>query len=159
MIPGHKKLRHSISDTDDQPVIWVNWYEARLFCRWRGPAFRLPTEEEWEHAASWDPARGVNRKYPWGDEFDPARCNTQEADPSKTTPVGAYPDGVSACGCYDMAGNVWDWTGSLWSRKGQTRVLRGGSWLNYSDHAACSFRVDAYPRGRHTSIGFRCARS
>ena len=53
-----------------------------------------------------------NRKYPWGDEFDPARCNTLRTQgPRKTTPVGAHPDGVSACGCYDMVGNVWDGPG------------------------------------------------
>ena len=146
------------SDTDDQPVIVVIWYEARLFCRWRGSGFRLPTEKEWERAASWDPARGVKRKYPWGDEFDPARCNTLEAGPDKTTPVGAYPDGVSACGCYDMAGNVWEWTGSLWKEKEELRVVRGGSWGSASDSAACSYRQVEHPLYRGF-VGFRCARS
>ena len=159
MVPGHKKLRDSYSNTDDQPVIWVNWYEARLFCRWRGSAFRLPTEQEWEHAASWDPERGGNRNYPWGDEFDPARCNTWEAGPHKTTPVGAYPNGVSACGCYDMAGNVWEWTGSLWSEEVQGRVVRGGSWNGSSDLAACSYRNIVHPRYRDSIVGFRCART
>jgi hypothetical protein len=159
MIPGHRKLRDRYSDTDDQPVIYVNWYEARLFCRWRGSGFRLPTEQEWERAASWDPARGANRKYPWGDAFDPARCNTIEAGPRKTTPVGAYPDGTSACGCYDMAGNVWEWTASLWSEKEEYRVLRGGSWGYVSGSAACSFRVNGRPHLRNLNIGFRCART
>jgi hypothetical protein len=159
MVPGHKKLRDSRSDTDDQPVIWVNWYEARLFCRWRGPGFRLPTEQEWERAASWDPARGVNRKYPWGDEFDPARCNTREAGPNKTTLVGAYPDGVSARGCYDMAGNVCEWTESLWLEKEEARVLRGGSWYYGSVFAACSFRSGLPPHIYISRAGFRCART
>jgi hypothetical protein len=159
MVPGHGKRRDRYSDTDDQPVIWVNWYEARLFCRWRGSRFRLPTEQEWEHAAAWDPARGVNRKYPWGDEFDPARCNTREAGPGRTTPVGAYPNGVSACGCYDMAGNVWEWTESLWSQNEEYRVLRGGSWNSNSDYAACSYRPDVHPLSRDLNVGFRCART
>jgi hypothetical protein len=159
MIPGRKKLRDFYSDTDDQPVIWVNWCEARLFCRWRGPGFRLPTEQEWERAAAWDPARGVNRKYPWGDEFDPARCNTWEAGPRKTTLVGAYPDGASACGCYDMAGNVWEWTEGLWSEQMEFLVIRGGSWGNDSDSAACSFRFSLPPHGRGGGVGFRCART
>jgi len=159
MIPGHKKLRDEYSDTDDQPAIWVNWYEARLFCRWRGSGFRLPTEQEWERAASWDPARGVNRKYPWGDEFDATRCNTWEAGPGKTTPVGAYPDGVSACGCYDMAGNVWEWSGNLWKEREGNRVVRGGSWNYSSVNAACSFRAYEHPHKRRSDMGFRCART
>ena len=159
MIPGHEKPRGFFSDTDDQPVIWVNWHEARLFCRWRGSGFRLPTEAEWERAAAWDPARGVNRKYPWGDEFDPARCNTLEARLGKTTPVGAYPDGVSACGCYDMAGNVWEWPGSPLAGNAEIRVLRGGSWGSLRDDAACSGRRFVSPCYRDLYIGFRCARN
>jgi hypothetical protein len=159
MIPGHKKLRDSYSDTDGQPVINVNWYEARLFCRWRGSGFRLPTEQEWERAAYWDPARGVNRKYPWGDEFDPARCNTGEAGTGKTTPVGAYPEGVSTYGCYDMAGNVCEWTESLWSAEEKLRVLGGGSWLAGSDASSSSSRSGFHPRGRGEFVGFRCART
>lgn len=107
MIPAHAKLRDEYSDTDDQPAVYVTWHEARLFCRWRGHGFRLPTEEEWEHAASWDPVQGVKREYPWGGEFDPSRCNTCEGGPRRTTPVGTYLNGASAYGCFDMAGNVW----------------------------------------------------
>ena len=159
MIPGQRRLRNSYSDTDEQPVIFVNWYEARLFCSWRGSGFRLPTEEEWERAASWDPARGVSREYPWGDEFDPARCNTREAGPGKTTPVGAYPNGVSACGCYDMAGNVWEWSDSLWGENEEARVLRGGTWAGDRVLAACSCRYYVHPYYRLILVGFRCART
>ena len=159
MIPGHKKLRDEYSDADDQPALYVDWHEARLFCRWRGPGFRLPTEEEWERAASWDPARGVKRRYPWGDEFDPARCNTSEGGPGKTTPVGMYPNGGSAYGCFDMAGNVWEWTESLWSEKEEYRVVRGGSWSFDRVSAACAFRCYYRPYYRDGSFGFRCART
>jgi formylglycine-generating enzyme required for sulfatase activity len=159
MVPGHEKRRDQYSDTDDQPVIYVNWYEARLFCRWRGPGFRLPTEQEWECAASWDPVLAVKRKYPWGDEFDPARCNTSESGMRKTTPVGAYPDGVSACGCYDMAGNVWEWTESPWTENDESRVVRGGAWSYFRGGAACSYRSYDAPHLRGNDIGFRCART
>jgi formylglycine-generating enzyme required for sulfatase activity len=159
MIPGHKKRRDTYSDADDQPVIYVNWHEARLFCRWRGSDFRLPTEQEWEHAASWDPRAGVYLKYPWGNKFDPARCNTWEAGLRKTTPVGAYKNGVSACGCYDLAGNVWEWTDSLYEEAREFRVVRGGSWLDFGDGAACSYRGHEHPHLRSFSVGFRCART
>jgi len=159
MIPEHVKLRDRYSDTDDQPAVGVNWHEARLFCRWRGPGFRLPTEEEWEHAASWDPARSVKRKYPWGDEFDPEKSNTSEGGPGKTTPVGAYPNGVSAYGCFDMAGNVWEWTESLYSEGDEVRVLRGGSWSHGRDYAACSYRGGGLPQDRSIIVGFRRART
>lgn len=59
-------------------MIYVNWFEAKLYCRWRGPGFRLPTEEEWYKAAAWDPKQNRYRKYPWGDEFDAEKCNTRE---------------------------------------------------------------------------------
>ena len=91
---------------------------------------------------------------------DLARCNTSEGGPGKTTPVGMYPNGVSAYGCFDMAGNVWEWTESLWSEKEEYRVLRGGSCFNNRDLAACSYRYLAYLYGlRFIYMGFRCART
>jgi formylglycine-generating enzyme required for sulfatase activity len=95
----------------------------------------------------------------WGDEFDPARCNTREAGPHKTTPVGAYPEGASAHGCYDMAGNVWEWSASLWSEQEPYRVLRGGSWLSRRDFAACSYRSNERPLHRSYNVGFVAAYS
>jgi formylglycine-generating enzyme required for sulfatase activity len=92
MIPGHGKLREEYSNADDQPVIYVNWFEARLFCRWRGTGFRLPAEEKWYRAAAGEDIR----EYRWGNEFDLSQCNTREGGPKKTTPVAAYHDGLSA---------------------------------------------------------------
>jgi hypothetical protein len=74
MVPSHKRLRDQYSETDRHPVIYVNWFEARLYARWRGRGCRLPTEKEWEKAASWDLNTRQKRVFPWGNEFDSSRC-------------------------------------------------------------------------------------
>ncbi|MEK7752474.1 MAG: formylglycine-generating enzyme family protein, partial [Acidobacteriota bacterium] len=159
MVPGHRGLRDQYSKADDQPVIYVTWHEARLYARWRGCGCRLPTEQEWEKAAAWDAANRKKRRYPWGDEFEPSHANTWEGGPKKTTPVGAYSEGRSACGCYDMAGNVWEWMESLLSREEVWRVLRGGAWNDLHGVAACSSRFIEHPQHRLSYVGFRCART
>ncbi len=95
------------------PVVDVSWEEANIFARWvsaeSGITWSLPTEAQWEKAA-----RGTDgRQYPWGNTFDPTRCNVRQAGRTGTTPVGSYPDGASPFGILDMAGNVWEWTNSL----------------------------------------------
>jgi formylglycine-generating enzyme required for sulfatase activity len=97
----------------DHPVVDLSWYEAQALCEWLstqlGRHYRLPTEAEWEKAA-----RGADgRTFPWGDTFDPQRCNIKESGPGTTTPVERYPAGASPYGVLDMAGNVWEWTQSL----------------------------------------------
>ena len=90
----------------NQPVYTVSPQEADRYCAWlaerTGRDFRLPTEAEWEYAAT----GGDGRQYPWGDEWDPARANTAEAGPLTATPVGIHPDGASPFGVLDLAGNV-----------------------------------------------------
>jgi formylglycine-generating enzyme required for sulfatase activity len=132
----------------DHPVVGVTWENARDYCRWlaqvTGQPWRLPTEAEWEKAA-----RGTDgRVYPWGNQWDKARANTSDGGPGGTTEVGHYaqagtrdPKGdASPCGAHDMAGNVWEWTSTVWYGKppydaakyendsDNIRVLRGGSW-------------------------------
>jgi formylglycine-generating enzyme required for sulfatase activity len=157
---------------DKHPVTSVSWYDAIQYCQWLSNLFRnelptnmilrLPTEAEWEKAA-----RGVDgREYPWGNVFDINKCNTKESGMRGTTPMGYYsPQGDSPYGCCDMAGNVWEWTHSLfkdypyYSNDGREtensdgiRVLRGGSCIRTKGYSRSTFRNDNY---NFSMIGFR----
>jgi formylglycine-generating enzyme required for sulfatase activity len=147
---------------EDHPVIYVDLDDARAYARWAGK--RLPTEEEWQYAA--EGPRGL--AYPWGNEMKPGACNAGQA--GGTTGVRAFPEGRSPFGCYDMCGNVWQWTESERS-DGRTRfaILRGGSWYRakgsdwYMDgglqpcHFAVKFLLMWPGLDRCATIGFRCA--
>jgi len=154
---------------EKHPVVLVSWHDAVAYCRWlsemTGKPYRLPTEAEWEKAA-----RGTDgRRYPWGNNWDAKRCNTQEAKAGGTTPVGQYPQGASPYGALDMAGNVWEWCSSLhqsypyWADDGREdmaasgpRVLRGGAWDGDRGGARCADRSGNYPVDRNYYVGFRC---
>jgi formylglycine-generating enzyme required for sulfatase activity len=140
----------SIKDRLDHPVVQVSWHDAVAYAEWAG--MRLPTEQEWEKAA-----RGMDgRVYPWGDAFDPTRCNTDESGIGTTTPVGQYsPNGDSPCRCADMAGNVWEWTASEWKPGSQDRVVRGGSWSLSQNFARCAYRYRGAPGRWDLNLGFR----
>lgn len=164
---------------DQYPVVGVTWYEALAYARWAGK--RLPTEAEWEKAASWEPVdketgkqgdTGRKRRYPWGDAWDAKRCNTIESGLQKTTPVGTYsPAGDSPCGAADMAGNVFEWcstrSGSRYPYDpddgredlggGDTvgRVLRGGLWATDRKWARGAFRRRGNPWDGNYNRGFR----
>ncbi len=156
----------------DHPVVNVSWDDALAYAawlsQWTGQPWRLPTEAEWEKAARWDPAARVARAYPWGDSFDSQRCNTRESSIGATTPVGMYPNGASPCGAQDMAGNVRQWTHSLYAAypydaaDGRERhdvmgerVQRGGSWFGYASDARSAFRDWHAPDDVSSVVGFR----
>ena len=104
-------------------------------------------------------ARGEGgREYPWGDEFDQEKCNSAETDLQHTTPVTLYPKGGSPYGCYDMAGNVWEWCADLYDEeKKDSRVLRGGSWVNFPGYLRVLFRDWYFAVFRLDVLGFRLA--
>jgi gamma-glutamyl hercynylcysteine S-oxide synthase len=155
----------------DEPVQHVCWYEADAYARWAGK--RLPTEAEWEKAASWSP-EGVKHRWPWGDAGVNGQANLGGAL-FRPAPVGAYPAGVSAYGCHQMIGDVWEWTSSdfepypgfvsfpyreyseVFFGPGY-KVLRGGSWAASPLAVRTTFRNWDYPIRRQIFAGFRCAR-
>jgi iron(II)-dependent oxidoreductase len=155
------------------PVCHVCWHEAEAYCRWAGA--RLPTEHEWEAAASWDPATGTRRAYPWGDDPPgPLHANLDQLA-FEPAPVGAYPMNVSPIGCYGMIGDVWEWTSSDFAGwpgfrafpyaeysevffGPEYKVLRGGSWATRPGAVRNTFRNWDYPIRRQIFSGFRVAR-
>jgi toxoflavin biosynthesis protein ToxD len=160
-------------DTENHPVVGVSKADAEAYIRWLNQKtsmeFRLPTEAEWERAA-----RGTDgRIFPWGNTFDPWRCNTAESVKKGTTPVGFYsPGGDSPSGAVDMVGNVWEWTQSLFlpypyhpdkrndEAKARGRyVVRGGAWYYTRKLARCAAREGIVADYLSSSIGFRLARS
>jgi formylglycine-generating enzyme required for sulfatase activity len=154
---------------DDHPVTYVDWHDAMAYCRWltlqSGMPVTLPSEAEWEKAA-----RGTKgRRWPWGDQWDAERCNSAESGIGDTTPVGKYsPQGDSPYGCADMAGNVWEWTRSIYkdypydATDGREdldaeghRVLRGGAFDDGSMVARCARRYEDRPDSWGRNYGFR----
>jgi formylglycine-generating enzyme required for sulfatase activity len=152
------------------PIDGVAWERARDFCAWLSDRldeiFRLPSEDEWERAARGDDAR----EYPWGDTFDASRANLAEAGRGGTTPVGTFPSGASPFGVLDLAGNVDEWTATVYAPYPgapsdvpatedwavDPHVTRGGSWRQHRDLARCARRHGVYPG--NDGAGFRLAR-
>jgi len=155
----------------NEPVQHVSWHEAEAFARWAGK--RLPTEAEWERAASWHEQEGKFR-YPWGQAWMGFEASLDHRRFSPA-PAGSYAGGVSPIGCVQMGGDVWEWTSSHFQPYpgflafpypecsevffGEAyRVLRGGSWATAALVARTSFRNWDFPGRRQMFAGFRCAR-
>ena len=164
------------------PVAGATWYGAAAYCEWRDA--RLPSEAEWEVAASWDPIANVQQNYPWGDEFEATAvnfCDTNCAEPQAfadgddgnavTAPVGSYLNGRSPFGVFDMGGNVWEWVNDWYApdyyaespllnptgpEAGDAKVVHGGSWFDTGNYMASAIRFPAPPTESGDSIGFRC---
>lgn len=168
---------------DNYPVLFVSWYDADAFCRWRGA--RLPSEAEWEKAAGFDPLQSLKLRYPWGDAFNGARlnfcdvnCTQSKRDGSvddgfrDVAPVDQYPDGRSPIGLYNMSGNVMEWVNDWYDfrtyrsisdtnprgpSQGQFKVIRGGSWLSAAEEVTVTVRDSFDPLVTRANLGFRCA--
>ena len=170
----------------NQPVVGVNWFDAKAYCEYKNK--RLPTEAEWERAA-----RGPQAfRYPWGNELDPAKANYGK-NHEATFPVDSLPEGASPYGLHHMAGNVFEWvqdwydpnfyqktphpantkgplkpiwiggTGTYVDRLtvGAKRVIRGGSWTAAESSITTTHRFWNHPSNNSygVGLGFRCART
>jgi len=146
--PGGPKS--TIVGKDDHPVVQVIWDDAKAFCDWAGLA--LPSEEQWKKAA-----RGTDgRIWPWGDEPPTDRHCNFNLNVGATTPVAKYsPKGDSPWGCVNMAGNVWEWTGSWFDDNKTHKVVRGSSWFNEAENCRCALRIRLYPHFGSVDGGFR----
>lgn len=154
---------------DEQPVVGVSWYEAVAYCQWLSEMtdqnISLPTEQQWQQAAQGDDGR----IYPWGDDWDCARCNNsvKPCVSNQTTPVRQYEGkGDSFFKVVDMAGNTWEWcrtayeTGSQDLNGTYIRVLKGCSWdFPHIDLFRCDDRSRDEPNFGGDGRGFRVSRS
>jgi formylglycine-generating enzyme required for sulfatase activity len=151
------------------PVIGISFDDARAYAEWAGK--RLPTEEEWEKAASWDEATKTKREFPWGNEFVAENAAFKLLAP---TDVGKFSSGASASGVLDMSGNALEWVeGFFLPYPGnaaqndefgeKNRVVRGGYFgSETNDFLKTTKRIYASPKTvtnaeRVSYIGFRCA--
>ncbi|MGD8519212.1 MAG: SUMF1/EgtB/PvdO family nonheme iron enzyme [Anaerolineae bacterium] len=175
----------SIAELEEHPVVQVCWHDALAFCKWcnreranhlpQGYEFRLPSEAEWEKAA-----RGTDgRRWPWGNDFDAALCNSKAGGKLCTTTVGTHsPQADSIYGAADMSGNVWEWTLTLWGNDrdkpdfvypyvskdgredlrasdGYFRIIRGGSFKDDMRGVRSACRDLDPPFYSLNNLGFR----
>jgi iron(II)-dependent oxidoreductase len=158
----------------DRPVVHISWFEADAFAR--AHAGRLPTEAEWEKAATWDQEIGQALSHPWGEQA-PVPGVHANLDHLAGGPVaaGSFPKGASPSGCLGMLGDVWEWTASAFGGYPgfaafpypeysevffgpEYRVLRGGSWATRPRVGTPTFRNWDYPERRQIFSGMRIAR-
>lgn len=142
-------------ESEDYLPATVTWEEANAYCNWIGK--RLPLEEEWEKAARGE----TGNIYPWGNDWDPSKCNALSSRGEKTgskfhVTVDSFPNGVSPYGCYNMGGNVWEWTDTDYPLEINHKISKGGSSSTGGESlSACSSRYKFIITNRHQAIGFR----
>ena len=156
------------SGRGDDPINCVTWDQARTYCE--AVDKRLPTQAEWEKAARGE--EGLT--YPWGNEWDKTKANTDEGGKGGTVAVASYASGVSPYGVHDMSGNVWEWVQDWYAADyyqkepdrnptgptdGEYRSGRGGSWRHSQRNARVANRFGFIPGNANDGIGFRCASS
>ena len=157
-----------------RPVVHVSWFEADAIARAHGA--RLPSEEEWEKAATWDQEQSQARAYPWGNEPpEPGQHANLDQLSGAPARAGTFPAGASPAGCEGLIGDVWEWTASEFDGypgfaafpyreysepffRGGYRVLRGGSWATRPRVATSTFRNWDHPQRRQIFSGLRIAR-
>ncbi len=185
-------------DPANHPIFWLSWVGAACYCDWLSElnglqpfyegewdnsvshnpydaeGYRLPTEAEWEYAASFPD----NRLYPWGAAEPDCIVANYGFDWASavcigwTTPQGSYPMGVSSLGLFDIAGNLREWTNDalthytqqvqvnpIGSTNSTDRVVRGGSWAGIAEHVNTKRRVSHSQSGVESLVGFRVCRS
>ncbi len=157
-----------------RPVVHISWFEADAFARAHGA--RLPTETEWEKAATWDQEISTARAFPWGEQrsVPGVHANVDQLGGGTGT-AGAFDAGASPYGCLGMIGDVWEWTSSPFGGYPgfaahpypeyskvffglDYRVLRGGSWATRSRVISPTFRNWDFPARRQIFAGLRIAR-
>jgi serine/threonine-protein kinase len=152
----------------NHPVTTVTWNGALAYCEWADR--RLPTEAEWEKAA-----RGTDERiFPWGNNVADMSLTNYQGKVGDTTEVGHYPNGASPYWVLDMAGNVWEWVNDWYAKdyyeksplenpsgptSGDSKVLRGGSWLNVPNGLSSDNRIWNSLTYNDSIVGFRCAAS
>jgi iron(II)-dependent oxidoreductase len=170
-----RRYNENLPLESNHPVIHVNWYEAKAYCAWAKR--RLPTEGEWEIAASGEPTnsgKGISnrrRMYPWGDKPPSPDLANLDGAASGVVDVRAFPTGDSAFGCRQMLGNTWEWTDDAfypfpgfvvdpyreysapWF--GYQKILRGGCWATRSRLIRNTWRNFYPPDRRDVFAGFR----
>lgn len=163
---------HRASDKANEPVCHVSFLEASAYAKWLGK--RLPTEAEWEKAATFSSSQNSKQDFPWGTaEPDESKANLFENGLWSVAPIGAFPAGQTARGLHQIIGDVWEWTTSdyvpypgfksefvEYNDKwfvGQ-KVLRGGSFATPRIHIRSTYRNFFHPEERWMIAGFRCAK-
>lgn len=162
---GYKKI------VLEEPVVNLSYYEADAFCKWSKK--RLPTEAEWEKAASWNETNQSKSLFPWGNQLpSEEHANLLESYCWHPTVLGTYPLGKSYYGCYQLIGDAWEWTSSEYTLYPgfkskfeeytdkwaiNQKVLRGGSFATPLKQIRNTYRNYFKPHERILFSGFRCA--